>query len=176
MSDGMNSGNNTEIERKFKIEYPDDAELAAMLSVPGAKSVSITQIYLVSPTEESDRIRRSESGGIVRYRRTIKRGDGIVREEYENDITAEEYLRLVAESADVSLSPIKKTRVRMPTGNRILEIDLYDGFTDYAVAEVELESPDEDLPDMSAVRIIREVTGDPEWLNVSIAGHGMPEK
>ena len=172
----MSMKDNTEIERKFAIEYPTKSELDAMLSLPGAKRVKITQIYLSSSENESRRIRRAETDGNTKYRLTTKRGAGIVREEYESDITEEEFFRLAESNAAEGLSPVKKTRVCVPSGDKVIEIDLYDGFTDYAVAEIELDSPDEELPDMSAVKVIREVTGEKEWLNVSIAENGMPEK
>lgn len=164
-----------EIERKFEIEYPTDGEIASMLALPGAKSVSIVQVYLTSDGGGSRRIRRSETSDEVEYRLTVKRGGGIVREERETEITEGEYARLLTE-AEAGLSPVIKTRLCVPSGNRVIEIDLYDGFTDYAVAEVELMAADEILPDMSCVRVIREVTGEHAWLNRTIAKHGMPEK
>ena len=167
--------NGYEIERKFEIEYPTAAELDAMLAVPGARSVKITQVYLTSDDGGSRRIRRSESDGNVKYRMTVKRGSGIVREERETEITADEYERLLSE-AEAGLMPINKVRICVPSGDRVIEIDLYDGFTDYAVAEVELTAADEQLPDMSCIHVIREVTGEYAWLNRAIAKHGMPEK
>lgn len=162
---------NYEIERKFVISYPDVAKLEAL---PGACVSQIEQRYLSRDPKEKSRIRKKISGDTVKYIKTVKHGSGLVREEYETVIDEAEYEAL-AESADPALRVIMKKRIAIPSNGRIIEIDVYCGFTDYAIAEVELSSPDEVLPDMSCVSVICEVTDTPGWSNYSMALNGMPE-
>jgi CYTH domain-containing protein len=65
---------------------------------------------------------------------------------------------------------ISKRRYRVPDGERIWEIDQ---FTDreLVLAEVELAAEEENpkLPDWLKPYVVRDVTGEPEYLNVNLA-------
>ena len=85
-----------EIERKYLLA---DAPAASDLAALGARQVLIEQVYLRTEDEWVRRVRRTDRGGTVRHVFTRKRDvAGIVREELESDLTAEEYARLMAEA------------------------------------------------------------------------------
>ena len=64
---------------------------------------------------------------------------------------------------------LEKTRWRIPFASHLLEIDLYPFWRDQAILEVELQSEEEDFLLPPEIRVIREVTGDPRYLNSSLA-------
>ena len=92
----------------------------------------------------------------------------ITREEIEREISEEEYLALLKE-ADPARHPIRKTRWCLPYEGHTLEIDLYPFWEKQAVLECELESEDEAFAVPPELSILREVTGDPQYLNSSLA-------
>ena len=164
----------TETERKFLIRMPDPAFLA---TCPGARFDKIRQVYLRRGEGGSVRIRRRACGnGEVRYTETRKRRvSGFTCEEYERDITGDEYNRLLSLS-DPTRRPIEKTRWCVPFGERLLEIDIYPFWTKTAILEIEL--PDEaaafSIPDWLSV--IREVSREPAYRNASLACRIPPEE
>lgn len=90
---------------------------------------------------------------------------GIVREEYEYPIpTADAELML----ATLSVGPVvEKVRFRVPFGGLVWEVDLFEGILAGTVfAEVELSSPDQDVPMPGWVG--REVTGDAAFSKVTL--------
>ena len=155
-----------EIERKFLIEYPDPDWLAAQ---PDSTRVDIVQTYLLSDGSETRRVRSWTEGGSTVYIRTLKRSlTDRTRVELEDEITRGEYLALLRE-ADPGRHSLEKTRWRIPFASHLLEIDLYPFWRDQAILEVELQSEEEDFLLPPEIRVIREVTGDPRYLNSSLA-------
>lgn len=155
-----------EIERKFLIEYPDPDWLAAQ---PGSRRVEIVQTYLHSDGGETRRVRSWAEEDRTDYIFTRKHTlTDRTRVERETPVTREEYLALL-EEADPSRHPIEKVRWCLPWGSHVLEIDLYPFWTEQAVLEVELESEEEEFELPERLRVIREVTGDPRYLNSSLA-------
>ena len=71
--------------------------------------------------------------------------------------------------ADPTRHPVEKTRWCIPCGSHVLEIDLYPFWSDQAVLEVELQNEEEEFLLPPELRVIREVTGDPRYLNSSLA-------
>ncbi len=152
-----------EIERKFLISYPDRAKLEAL---PGCVSLEITQTYL---SGGAARVRKSASPDGCTYTHTEKKKiSELTRIENERIISEEEYLEYLT-AADPAFRPIAKTRLCIPYGGHTFEIDIYPFWQDKAVAEVELKAEDEEiiLPDW--LDIIKEVTLDPSYKNVSLA-------
>lgn len=155
-----------EIERKFLIEYPDEAALRTR----SARVADIVQTYLERTEKDvSRRVRQSTENGAVTYTKNEKRRiSSMKREESESEITRPEYDELLM-TADPTRHPIIKTRYCVPIGPLTAEIDVFRGITEFAVCEVEL--PDENaaftLPDF--VSVIREVTGDPRFTNSAMA-------
>jgi len=97
----------------------------------------------------------------------VKLGEGVTRTEVEEETT---------EAIFLAMWPLtKRRRLR----KRRYEVDV-DGLTweidefrnrDLVLAEVELDSEDDDVtfPDWLASAVQREVTGEPEFLNINLA-------
>jgi len=155
-----------EIERKYLIAYPDTEKLG---SLSGLHKRAITQTYLRAPVGVTRRVRRSEEEGRVSFVLTEKTR--------VNATTAVEEERVLSESAylaelngrDESRQPIEKTRYAFPFEGHTVEIDVYPFWQDRAILEVELEREDEEILLPSFIRVIREVTADKRYKNVSLA-------
>ena len=155
-----------EIERKFLSAMPDVSQL---LAENGAKADSITQTYLLAPKGVTMRVRRREGADGVTYTATRKRRlSDLSAEETEREISEATYETLLG-AADPALRPIEKTRITVPYGQHLLEIDVYPFWERTAVLEVELASEDAPLDLPPYLTVIREVTGDYRYKNVSLA-------
>ena len=161
-----------EIERKFIIEYPREE----VLLKNAERRIRMEQTYLTGTGDgQSRRIRKSEENGKTTYTTTEKhRIDALQRVEIEREISEEEYCSLQKES-DPERNVIYKTRWCVPISNGLTaEIDVFDGFTDYAYCEVELPSPEQvfSLPDF--VSVIQEATEDHRFSNSALSLYGFP--
>jgi len=162
------SGNGLEIERKYLLAgVPSEAALSAL----GARPVRIEQVYLRAEDDWVRRVRRIDGSGTVRHVLTRKRElSGIVRQELETDLTAEEYGRLLAD-ADPARRAIRKTRHVIPYGNWTLELDVFSEPPGLALLEVELDDETEvpELPPSIAALLVREVSTEGAYLNYNLA-------
>ena len=147
-----------EIERKYLLQ--------SLPQFPAtARSYRMDQGYFA---DEPGRVRRTRApDGTVTYTHTVKKGVGLVREEIERELTADEFESLWPRTAGRRLT---KTRTKVPEDDLVWEIDDYDAL-DLVVAEVELPTPDTKVavPDWLAPHVIREVTGEPEYQNYELA-------
>jgi CYTH domain-containing protein len=152
-------GRSVEIERKFLLrELPQvarayDARTVDQGWLPGERLV--------------ERLRRVRGGdGRERYFRTVKVGAGIARLELEEETTAEMFAVLWPLTAS---RRVRKRRYAIPDGALTWEID---AFTDreLVLAEVELTAVDEEveLPPWLAEYVVREVTGEGEYVNYNL--------
>lgn len=163
MQNGMSP---LETERKFLIRYPDVGWLSAQ---PGSRRAQLTQTYLCSDGRSSRRVRAwTEDGRTVWYQTVKRMMTDITREEIECEISEGEYLALLRE-ADPARYPIQKMRWCLPYEGHVLEIDLYPFWEKQAVLECELASEDEVFAIPPELSVLREVTGDPRYLNSSLA-------
>jgi CYTH domain-containing protein len=154
-----------EIERKFLVEAPSPAVLAAL----GATAVEIEQHYLEVSPEREVRIRRRGAGRHAMYYRTEKaRRSAAVRVETEAAISRHEYDRLLP-AALPDRRPIRKVRHCFAAGGAYWELDEFTSHPGLWLLEVELgdEGDEVRLPD--GLSVIREVTGDPGFSNASLA-------
>ena len=152
-----------EIERKFLIAMPPSSLLEIL---PHA---TITQTYLLGDANEEKRVRRIEDENGVRYVKTVKSSvSKLTRVERENRISEEEYATLLKEG-DPSRRPLSKTRYFLPYCDLCFEIDVYPFWRDQAVMEVELPSEDTLISFPRELRILREITGDPQYKNSNLA-------
>jgi len=153
-----------EIERKYLLRFvPERAR--------DSRWVEIAQGYLPG-SKLQERIRRvsvQQGNGrkAIRFYRTMKLGEGVTRIEVEEETT---------EAIFLAMWPLtKRRRLR----KRRFEVDV-DGLTweidefrnrDLVLAEVELDSEDDEVtfPEWLAPAVQREVTGEPEFLNVNLA-------
>ena len=159
-----------EIERKYLIRYPDLAELDRICS----KKVAMSQTYLKSEKGLSRRIRRGEEHGTVIYWYTEKEKiSDTTRIEREQEISEEHYKKLLAEAIP-NARTITKTRYYLPSGDLCFEVDIFPEWTDRAFVEVELEEENRVFVFPECLKIIREVTEDPRYTNVSLSLSGFP--
>ena len=160
-----------EIERKFLVALPEESELQQY----AVRRIGITQTYLLGTQEgASRRIRRSEEEGTVTYTSTEKtRIDMLQRIEIERELSEEEY-RELQKQADPERQILHKTRWCVPVGDLVAEIDVFEGFSQYAYCEVELPTPQTpyELPEF--LNVIREVTEDKRFTNAAISRDGFP--
>lgn len=93
--------------------------------------------------------------------------NGLSRQEYELEISNEQYNNLLNKKEGLVLS---KTRYRVPQGNLIMEIDFfhldYEGF---AYMEVEFESVEQANKYIAPDFVIKEITSDSRYSNASLA-------
>jgi adenylate cyclase len=149
-----------EIERKFLVpELPD---------LSRAASDPVEQGYLSLGAEGEVRLRRRGERLLL----TVKRGEGLARAEEEIELAAEQFDALWPLTEGRRL---RKRRHVLPHQGLELELDVYEGELEgLAVAEVE-------FPDEKSARSFTppgwlgaEVTGDPAYLNESLAVDGSP--
>ncbi len=113
-----------EIERKWLIPLESLPELSTLLSK------EILQGY-ISTGEPEVRLRKSGS----EFFQTIKFGEGLIRDEIEIPLTAEQFITLWPATAD---KRIEKTRYELEYQGLVIEIDIYSGkLAGLIVAEVE---------------------------------------
>lgn len=157
-----------EIERKFLIHYPDLDLLEQICS----KKMNMTQTYLVSEKNCSRRIRKSECRGntVYWYNEKEKISD-MTRIEREREISAQEYMELIKEAIP-DAATITKTRYCIPSGDRCFEVDVFPEWKDRAFAEVELENEQQAFEVPDCLSVIREVTEDGRYTNLSLALNG----
>ena len=155
-----------EIERKYLIEYPNVKWLTAQ---PNCRKVEIIQTYLKSDTEEEVRVRQRGENGHYTYYQTSKRTiNGLKRVEVERRLTQGEYLRLLM-NADTERRQIRKTRYCLLYENQYFEIDIYPFWNDKAIAEIELSDEAQKVVFPKELKVIREVTDDPNYKNAALA-------
>ena len=154
------------IERRFLIEYPDVAWLE---SLGNCRRVEISEIYLTSGPDEEVRIRQRGADGHYFYYETVNRPvDGLKRVELEHKLTQKEYLKRLAD-ADPARRPIQKTRYCLVCDGQYLEIDLFPFWQDKALLEIALCDENDPVALPQSLKVIREVTDDPDYCNTALA-------
>lgn len=155
-----------EIERKFHLDrVPDQVEGRG----PGH---TVAQGYLALHGDGTEvRIRRRGDRCTV----TVKSGGGLSRLEVELDVDAERFCSLWPLTKG---RRIRKRRSTVPLGNGLLaELDVYEGELEGLVlAEVEFETVADSVSFQPPPWLGREVTGDPDYLNQSLAVNGRPRQ
>jgi CHAD domain-containing protein/CYTH domain-containing protein len=115
-----------------------------------------------------ERLRRTRDEGGERFYRTVKLGTGVTRVEIEEETTRELFDALWPHTEGCRIG---KRRYRVPDGALVWEVD---EFRDrpLVLAEVELPRADTEVPVPAwlAPLVEREVTGDPAYLNLTLAG------
>ena len=161
-----------EIERRYLIDYPNEADL---LAFAGAYKTEIAQTYLTAPVGVSRRVRKRVGAQTV-YTYTEKRKKSTaVREETEYEISESEYLALLKE-ADPACAPVCKVRICVPFNGFVWEADLFPFWEHVAVLEVELSDLSE-LPQVPpCFCILKEITADPSMTNHNLARHIQAKK
>lgn len=147
-----------EIERKYL--------LSRLPALPEATTLTMEQGYI--PGERIvERLRMVQEGRRRWYYRTIKVGSGIVRTELEDETTKAIFRQLWPLTEGRRLT---KRRHQVVCGDFTWEIDEFTD-RDLVLAEIELPSADTpiEFPEWLAPCVEREVTGDPAYLNSTLA-------
>jgi CYTH domain-containing protein len=120
----------SEIERKFLVSNLPAGEEAILLSV-----VDITQTYIGVGSGDELRVRRlvDRDNGETTYTFAFKKGNGVSRLEFEEEVSQELYQSVVG---NLAVKPLKKTRTTYNVEGSLIEVDKYQDF-DFIVAEVE---------------------------------------
>ena len=153
-----------EIERKYLLRHlPEEAR--------DGRWIDVAQGYLPG-TRLHERVRRvsvhhGSGRKDVRFYRTVKLGEGVARTEIEEETTEAIFLALWPLTRRRRL---RKRRYEVDVDGRTWEIDEFRN-RDLVLAEIELDSEDDDVtfPDWLAPAVQREVTGEPEFLNINLA-------
>jgi len=155
-----------EIERVFLLRSVPDP-------MPAGEVWRIEQGYLPpsgGPGAQhlDGRLRRIERpDGRVEFVHTVKRGLGLVREEFERTIDAATF---DSEWPRTQGMRLRKVRTRIAEGDRVWDVDR---FLDLPVALAECELPSADaplaIPAWLAPFIVREVTEEPAFRNSALA-------
>lgn len=159
---GPGPGIPVECERKYLLR-------AVPARALDADSVEIEQGWL--PGQQlHERIRSVRTGPLVRYYRTVKLGQGVQRIEVEDETTADVHAVLWPLTKGCR---IRKRRYLVPEGSRTWEVDQFLD-RDLVLAEIEMESADEEvcIPAWLQPFVVREVTDDPAFVNLSLARSG----
>lgn len=161
----LNMPDPTEIERKFRVlNFTPD------LIPSEAVALDIIQDYLICEEPGERRLRKRVHDGEARFFCTEKlpteeRGTRIER---ECEVTETEY-QLLMQQRDPTLHTVEKTRYAFPSGNKLLELDVFKGrHAGLVLLEVELQHIDDPvtLPDKWNVT---EVTDNPQYKNRTLA-------
>ena len=149
-----------EVERKFLVSEP--------LDLAQAEAEEIDQGYLAIGTDGEVRLRRK--GG--RHLLTAKRGAGLSREESEVELEQRAFERLWPLTEGRRLH---KRRHVVPLAGVNVEVDVYaDELEGLVVAEIEFASEEEARAFEPPSWLGEEVTGDPRYLNETLASEGRP--
>jgi CYTH domain-containing protein len=151
---------NREIERKYLLKrMPRFSGLSVEVR-------EIDQGWL--PGERlAERLRRVRVDGKVTYYRTVKLGAGISRFELEEETDERTFRRLWSLTKG---KRVRKLRYRVQDGAFTWEIDRFRGRR-LVLAEVELPSEDTEVEPPVWLRrlVVRDVTGEPEYVNINLA-------
>ena len=156
-----------ETKRKFLIRKPDPAELEKR---PNCQGVDILQAYLHSEVPgEMVRIRqRGQDGHYVYFKTRKQQIDGGKRIELEERLSRNEFLELLMQT-DPEYQILRKRRYCLSEHGLYYNIDLYPQWDDQALMEIETYAKDDRVLPPEGIQVIREVTGEKEYLNPNIA-------
>lgn len=152
---------------KYLVEMPDTAVLEEKYN---ALAIDMMQTYLTETNPQIQRrIRQQRSGGsdylyFYTEKRTNSDASAWVT---ERPISEKDYISYLME-ADLSLHPVRKTKYRFNHSDMKMELDVYPFSEDKAIFFVYGDaSADAELPE--EIRIMKDVTGDPEYKNRALA-------
>jgi adenylate cyclase len=149
-----------EVERKFLVREPPDLD--------GIEADEIEQGYLAIGSDAEVRLRRKGEHLVL----TAKRGAGLSRRESEVELDRDRFDELWPLTEGRRLH---KRRHVLPHGDLKIELDVYEGdLGGLVVAEIEFPSEEEARAFDPPEWLGEEVTGDPRYLNETLASEGMP--
>ncbi|MBQ4088536.1 MAG: CYTH domain-containing protein [Clostridia bacterium] len=148
-----------EIERKYLIKMPE-------FPLPvETRATDIEQAYLINPLGHSERVRMRAG----RYFHTLKvHISNVVREEYENEISKEEY-EMLLKRRDPKCTFIQKVRHVFEYEGQTFELDVFPFWKKQAFLEIELPDVNTPVKMPDFIEVMREVTEDLRYTNHSLA-------
>ena len=158
-----------EIERKWLIKKED---IPYSLTGSDVYKYEIKQTYLCFDPEM--RVRDYNNGETYEY--TIKNNmssDGLVRDEFNMDITKEQYDNLIKKQEGRT---INKTRYQFYEEGQLIAIDIFHGELDgLAYMEIEFKNEEESNNFEDPKWVVKDVTNDINYKNGHLARYGIPE-
>ena len=152
--------------RRFLIAYPD---LKWLESRPNCRHVEISETYIFPENGDEIRVRRRGLSGHYTYYETTRRNrGGQEKVETERKLSGDEYRSLLANAGPETFR-LKKDRWYLIYENQYFEIDLYPFFRDRAIAEIQLGEGSPKIRFPAEIRVLREVTREDTYRNVSLA-------
>jgi adenylate cyclase len=149
-----------EVERKFLVTEPPKLD--------GTEAEEIDQGYLAVGEGGEVRLRRKGERLVL----TAKRGAGLSRDEGEIDLDRDAFERLWPLTEGRRLH---KRRHVLPHEGIEIEVDVYAGKLDgLVIAEIEFGSEEEARAFQAPGWLGEDVTGDPRYLNETLATEGLP--
>ncbi len=157
---------NNEIERKWIIDAED-----IPFDLTKAKSDHMFQSYIsFSPTI---RIRCENGERFILCVKAKSKGSYLAREEFETELTKEQYDFLLSKKEG---NIIEKIRYTVKENGLCYEIDIFKGeLAPLAYLEIEFPSVEAALAFKSPEWVIKDVTDDYKYKNASLAKNGIPK-
>ena len=156
---------NIETEHKYIIKMPSQMLLSTL---PSSK---IEQTYIDPDGGDNvtERVRRREYSDRVIYTHTKKRRvSDMSHEEYEDEITAEEYGALLTRKC-ADTATLYKTRYLLTYMGQTFELDVYTFWQNIAVMELEVGKESDTVTLPPDIDVIREVTGERRFTNAALS-------
>ena len=117
----------------------------------------------------TERVRRREYSDRVIYTHTKKRRvSDMSHEEYEDEITAEEYGALLTRKC-ADTATLYKTRYLLTYMGQTFELDVYTFWQNIAVMELEVGKESDTVTLPPDIDVIREVTGERRFTNAALS-------
>ena len=159
-----------EVERKWLINKED---IPYDLNDSSVKKYEIKQTYICFDPEM--RVRDYNDGESYEFTvKTNMSSDGMVRDEYNLEITEEEYGNLKKKQEGVT---INKTRYQFYADGQIIAIDIFHGELDgLAYMEIEFANTEESIKYGNPDWVIKDVTDDVNYKNGHLARFGIPDE
>ena len=152
-----------EIERKWLC---DKETIPFDLTLYPCKKIKQSYISF-SPTV---RLRSENGERFILCIKTKPKNESLVRDEYETELTKEEYENLLRKAEG---NMIEKTRYFVPEGKFTMEIDVFEGDLEgLCYMEIEFEDEREALAYKNPDWVIKDVTKDKQYTNASLAKYG----
>lgn len=156
---------NNEIERKWLID-PDDIPF----DLSKAKKDVMVQAYIsFSPTI---RVRSENGERFVLCVKAKAKGSYLAREEFETELTREQFDFLLAKKEGMT---IEKVRYTLKIDNLNYEIDIFGGeLSPLAYLEIEFPTVEDAMNFKSPEWTLKDVTDDFKYKNAGLAKYGKP--
>ena len=159
----------TECERKFIVDRLPTVDALGLELDAGAH---LRQGYLAVENGVVLRVRIVDEVGEISAVITVKAGGGLSRSEVEVAIPVDEAEELWPHTSG---RRIEKVRHRVPLGEHVAELDVYEGtLAGLLTVEVEFDSDDTARQFAPPGWFGREVTDQEQWSNAALARHGLP--